>query len=84
MGPIIGMVSIYFCFGEISAWSFWIFTVVRQLHEINIHSGTRSVILNYIPGISSTDSHDIHHLRPNDGNYASIFEHWDYIFRTKV
>ena len=84
LGPIFGMVFISYAFGELSAWSFGIFTLVRQLHEINIHSGTRSVVLNHIPEISSTDSHDMHHLRPNAGNYGSIFEHWDYIFSTKV
>ena len=83
LGPIIGMVSLYLAIGELNAWTFWIFTVCRQLHEINIHSGARSVILNQIPGISSTDSHDTHHARPYDGNFGSIFEHWDRLFNTK-
>ena len=83
MGPIIGMVCLYFAHGELSAWTFWIFTVCRQLHEINIHSGTESVVLQRIPGISTTDSHDHHHARPHDGNFGSIFEHWDIVFKTK-
>jgi len=84
LGPITGLICIYLISGPINAWGFWVFAVVRQLHEINIHSGTRSYFLKYAPNISDTESHDYHHARPNDGNYASIFEHWDRLCQTKV
>lgn len=84
LGPIAGLTVIYLLTGPINAWGFWIFALLRQLHEINIHSGTHSYLLHYLPNISDTNSHDHHHARPNDGNFASIFEHWDRLCQTKV
>lgn len=83
MGPVIGVAITHVVTGGISVWSFWLFTFIRQVHEINLHTGARSVLLAHLPNISTTDSHDHHHARPNDGNYSSMFEHWDRIMGTK-
>ena len=55
---------------------------LRNLHELDIHSGVKSSkITSAIPFYGTTEHHDLHHSR-NKGNYASTFTFWDKIFGT--
>ena len=80
IGPFIGM----FMLGGISIYSFWIYLIVRNLHELHIHSGiVTSFFMRIIPFYGDNEHHDIHHSI-RDGNYSSTFILWDYIFKTKI
>lgn len=74
---------INFTMGEINAWPFWAFAAVRNLHELEIHSGLKSVLGQYIPFYGTTEHHDLHHSKLK-GNYASTFSFWDKIFKTDL
>ena len=80
IGPFIGMLVI----GGISIYSFWIYLIIRNFHEIHIHSGIKSSILHKLmPFYGNNEHHDVHHAK-RDGNYSSTFILWDYIFKTKI
>ena len=80
IGPFIGMLLL----GGISVYSFWIYLIVRNLHEIHIHSGIKSSsLVNIIPFYGNNEHHDTHHAK-RDGNYSSTFTLWDRIFKTKL
>ena len=79
IGPFIGMLLI----GGISIYSFWIYLIVRNLHEIHIHSGIKTSWFKFlIPFYGDNEHHDLHHAK-RDGNYASTFILWDKIMGTK-
>jgi sterol desaturase/sphingolipid hydroxylase (fatty acid hydroxylase superfamily) len=69
--------------GHINAWPFWAFAIVRNLHELEIHSGLKSVIGQYIPFYGTTEHHDLHHAKLK-GNYASTFSFWDKLLKTDL
>ena len=80
IGPFIGM---YFV-GGIAFQSYCIYLIVRNIHEIHIHSGIKtSIIFNVIPFYGNNEHHDTHHA-DRDGNYASTFTIWDFLFNTKL
>lgn len=80
IGPFIGM---YFI-GGIAFQAYCIYLIVRNIHEIHIHSGIKtSIIFNVIPFYGNNEHHDTHHA-DRDGNYASTFTVWDFIFNTKL
>ena len=80
IGPFLGM----FFIGGIAFESYCIYLIVRNIHEIHIHSGIKtSVIFNVIPFYGNNEHHDIHHAK-RDGNYASTFTTWDLLFNTKL
>ena len=79
-GPFLGMVFI----GGISFESYLFYLVIRNLHEIHIHSGIKTSILHrIIPFYGANEHHDTHHA-VRDGNYASTFIFWDMLFKTKL
>lgn len=82
-GAAVGAIAIYFVFGEINAFPLWIFGAFRNLHEIEIHSGLKSVFAQYIPFMGLTEHHEHHHIYL-EGNYASTFTIWDKIFQTSI
>ena len=82
LGPFIGILIISF-FVPVCIWAFWVYQLIRTLHEIDVHSGYRSILSNWIPFWGETEHHDMHHQMPN-GNYASTFTLWDHIFKTKM
>lgn len=82
-GAGIGAVVIYLLFGEINAFPFWLFGAFRNLHEIEIHSGLKSVVAQYIPFMGLTEHHEHHHTYL-EGNYGSTFTIWDKILRTSL
>ena len=80
IGPFIGM----FLIGGISFEAYCIYLVVRNMHEIHIHSGLKTTgIIKLFPFYGTNEHHDIHHSR-RDGNYASTFVFWDLILGTKI
>ena len=79
LGPFIGM----YILGGIAFESYCMYLIVRNIHEIHIHSGIKtSFIFNMIPFYGKNEHHDMHHAK-RDGNYASTFTIWDYLFNTK-
>jgi len=79
IGPFIGMLLM----GGISIYSFWIYLILRNLHEIHIHSGIKTSFIKYVlPFYGDNEHHDLHHAK-RDGNYSSTFVLWDRIMGTK-
>jgi sterol desaturase/sphingolipid hydroxylase (fatty acid hydroxylase superfamily) len=74
--------AVIFVFMPVSIYSFWIFGVLRNLHEIQIHSDIEIPFLCKLPFVSKTRNHDDHHSKLT-GNYASTFTWMDRIFNTK-
>ena len=83
IGLFLGYVVIYLIFGDISIYTFWGYSILRIIHEADIHSGIKSIIFKWLPFYGSTQHHDSHHSRLN-GNYASTFSFWDKILGTKI
>jgi len=84
IGSFLGILLIFLYSGEVSAWAFWIFSVIRNLHEVDIHSGIKSKISDRIPLYGSTEHHDMHHLKATKGNYGSMLKFWDLVLGTTV
>lgn len=82
IGPFIGL-GVIALFSPISCWSFWLYMLIRNVHELEIHSGFRSKINQWIPFWGENEHHDKHHAKLN-GNYASTFTFWDRVFGTKM
>ena len=80
IGPIIGFAAIMLVM-PVNLYSFWIFGLLRNLHEIHIHSDLELPILSKIPFISKTKHHDDHHVKLT-GNYSSTFPWMDKLFKT--
>lgn len=66
----------------INVYAFLIFGLLRNLHEIQIHSDLELPLLSKIPFVSKTRHHDDHHAKLA-GNYASTFVWMDLIFKTR-
>ena len=84
MMGMIGVViafAIILIFMPINLYAFWIFGLLRNLHEIHIHSNIELPLISKIPLLSKTKHHDDHHAYL-DGNYASTFVWMDRIFKT--
>ena len=80
LGPVIGFVGIAVIM-PINVYAFWLFGLLRNLHEIHIHSDLELPLLSKIPLISKTKHHDDHHAKLT-GNYSSTFSWMDRIFKT--
>ena len=84
IGPFIGLAFIAIFFPQINIYAFWTMSALRNLHELDIHSGVKSSkITSAIPFYGTTEHHDLHHSR-NKGNYASTFTIWDKVFGTEI
>ncbi len=80
IGPFIGMILM----GGISFYSYVIYLLIRNFHELHIHSGIlTSKLFRILPFYGTNEHHDIHHSK-RDGNYSSTFTYLDYIFKTKI
>ena len=75
-------IIIPFLFFKINYISFIITVILRQIHEIDIHSNDNSKSLFLI--FNSPSNHDKHHTPGKKGNYASMFPFWDIIMKTKI
>tara|TARA_B110000285_G_scaffold231353_1_gene299903 strand:+ start:1305 stop:2012 length:708 start_codon:yes stop_codon:yes gene_type:complete len=81
VGIMIG-VALVFIVMPVNIYVFWVMGFIRNMHEIHIHSDLKIPLLNWIPFVSSTEKHDLHHSKLN-GNYASTFSIWDKIMKTE-
>ena len=80
IGPFVGMILI----GGISFESYCIYLVIRNIHEIHIHSGLKTTnFYKIFPFYGTNEHHDIHHSKRN-GNYASTFVIWNEIFKSRI
>lgn len=80
IGPFLGI----FLLGGVHLYSFWMMLLIRNLHELDIHSGLKSgALTKYFPFSGTNEHHDMHHAYL-DGNYASAFSFWDKIFKTSI
>jgi sterol desaturase/sphingolipid hydroxylase (fatty acid hydroxylase superfamily) len=70
-------------FTPVDVYAFWLWGLFRSLHELDIHSGVRSVVSKYIPLMAGAEHHDFHHLR-SKGNYSSTLILWDWVFGTTL
>ncbi len=82
--PVAFIVGTILWTGHMNAWVLLGWAVFRQLHEMDIHSGTRSFFGQVIPFYGTVQQHDTHHARPNSGNYASTLAIWDHVFGTYI
>jgi methylsterol monooxygenase len=80
LGIVLGLAAVSL-FSPVNALSFWIYVAFRNLHEVDIHSGTRSLLAQYIPFYGTVEHHDFHHSKVT-ANYASTFTIWDKLFGT--
>ena len=79
-GPFIGILLL----GGVSIYSFWLLLIIRNLHELDIHSGLKSnPLIKYFPFAGTNEHHDLHHSI-FDGNYASSFVFLDKVFKTDI
>ena len=83
-GPVVGVALVLGLWGEMSAWTFWLWGAFRTLHELDIHSGVRSTWARHIPFYGVMEHHDRHHAKPTLGNYASTLTIWDKVFKTEI
>ncbi|MDG2370159.1 MAG: sterol desaturase family protein [Flavobacteriales bacterium] len=82
IGPFIG-IGVIGLISPVSCWAFWIYMLVRNIHELEIHSGFKTKFSQWIPFWGVNEHHDLHHAKLN-GNYASTFTFWDKVFKTKM
>ncbi len=82
LGPFVGLVAVNMIWGNIPCWTLWAYLLVRNLHELDVHSGIKSPLGKIIPGYAEAEHHDLHHLRPLKGNYASTLTLWDRLLGT--
>lgn len=84
---MLGMIGVFIAFAlilivmPINIYALWIFGILRNLHEIHIHSDLELPFFSKIPFLSKTKHHDDHHAHLN-GNYSSTFNWMDRIFKT--
>ena len=86
IGIVLGLAVVAGITGDsISAYTFLIYSGLRNIHELDIHSGLPSGRLaSWVPWFGPAEHHDMHHARPNSGNYGSTFLWWDMWFGTRA
>ncbi len=82
IGPFLAM-SFLSLIGPVNIFAFWLYQVIRNIHELDVHSGLKSKISQWIPYWGETEHHDKHHELLK-GNYATTFTFWDDFFNTKL
>tara|TARA_Y100000589_G_scaffold43986_1_gene37047 strand:+ start:6354 stop:7052 length:699 start_codon:yes stop_codon:yes gene_type:complete len=82
IGPFLGMLILSF-FNPVNIYAFWLYQIIRNIHELDVHSGFKSKISKWIPFWGESEHHDKHHEVLN-GNYATTFTFWDDFFNTKI
>ena len=82
--PVAYIIGTVLVTGSMNAWLLMAWVTFRQWHELDIHSGTRSFIGQYIPFWGTVRAHDLHHAKPNAGNFASTLDLWDRVFGTRI
>ena len=82
LGPIAGLILISAVTGGLNAWTFLGYSTLRQIHELNVHSGMRSPIASRLRFVGTAEQHDQHHARPSSGNYGTAFRFLDHLLGT--
>jgi len=82
IGMAAPLAVLYLWQGTMSLWTVAICTGLRQIHELDIHSGFRAILFRWIPLLAPAEHHDRHHAKPNLGNYGSATLIWDRVFGT--
>ncbi len=82
VGPFIAIIIIS-SLHPVNILAFWIYQIIRNLHELDVHSGYKSFFSKWIPFWGESEHHDLHHEKLN-GNYATTFTFWDTFFKTKI
>lgn len=84
-GIVLACIILYFALGAISVYAFFAFATFKVIHEINIHSGVPSWVLERHPFtfIGSSEHHGNHHFKVK-GNYASAFKWLDHLLKSKL
>ena len=83
-GVLVGFGTLIAVGGGLNVWTFLLYSFLRQFHELDIHSGLRSVLGKKFPFWGTTEHHDLHHAKPTLGNYAASYTFWDSVFGTRV
>ena len=76
VGPFLAIFLIIL-FSPVNIIAFWLYQLIRNIHELDVHSGFKSVFSKWIPFWGECEHHDLHHKKLN-GNYATTFTIWDY------
>jgi sterol desaturase/sphingolipid hydroxylase (fatty acid hydroxylase superfamily) len=84
IAPVSGMVIVGLFSGELNFWVFWVYSALRTIHELDIHSGFRSKWARFIPLLGHAEHHDLHHAKPHIGNYAATYVFWDRLFGSEI
>ncbi|MDP2311688.1 MAG: sterol desaturase family protein [Pseudomonadota bacterium] len=84
IGPFLALAGLVLANGVLSIWVFWVYLLVRQLHELHIHATTLEPLHPALPLVGTPADHALHHARPTLGQYASIFRVWDRVFGTVI
>ena len=82
VGPFLAIFLISI-FSPVNIIAFWLYQLIRNIHELDVHSGFKSFFSKWIPFWGETEHHDLHHEKLN-GNYATTFTIWDTFFNTKI
>jgi len=81
-GPFLGLVLVGQFWGAIPAWTLWTYLLIRNLHELDVHSGIKSPLGKLLPIYAAAEHHDLHHAKPTKGNYSATLEIWDHLLGT--
>ena len=82
IGPTVGLLLVAQFNGSVPALTLWVYVLVRNLHELDVHSGIKSPFGKRVPIYAASEHHDLHHAKPTKGNYATTFELWDRMLGT--
>ena len=84
IAPITGFIVVGLWDGALNFWVFLVYSALRTIHELDIHSGFRSKWARIIPLLGHAEHHDLHHAKPNIGNYAATYVFWDRLFGSEI
>lgn len=81
-GILGGFGLVWLIWGELSVATVLSASAIKQLHELHVHTGLRAIFLGRIPLLGTVDHHDLHHAKPNEGNYGTALKIWDQLLGT--
>ena len=82
VGPFLA-IFIISIISPVNILAFWLYQFIRNVHELDAHSGFKSYLSKYVPFWGESEHHDLHHSKLN-GNYATTFKFWDRLFNTEI
>jgi len=84
VAPVTGMIVVGLFSGTLNFWVFLVYSGLRTVHELDIHSGFRSKWFFFVPLLGHAEHHDLHHAKPHIGNYAATYVFWDRLFGSEI